>query len=58
MNFVLKVSKTVAAEPVQLMSTKPRQRDGCFNPKRAKTLALGWIVIRAKGKEKSRLMRE
>jgi hypothetical protein len=49
----------VAAEPVQLMSTRPRQRVGCFNPKRAKTLALGWIVIRAKGTGgKSRLMRE
>jgi hypothetical protein len=40
MNLVLNVSKTVAAEPVQLMRTKPRHLVGCLRPKRAKTLAL------------------
>lgn len=40
MNLVLNVSKTDAADPVQLINISPRHLDGCFKPKRAKTLAL------------------
>jgi hypothetical protein len=37
---VILTSKTVAADPVQLMRMSPRHLVGCFNPKRASTFAL------------------